>query len=1808
MTKQEWKRFLPLLLLSIVILGTVLMITVMAADDGSVLGGKITVAHTTSGTANNASVNVDRENDIVTATAATTRSLFWNSTSTNTITIKNASGADAMLFFRYTLELGGGSMTIAGENKTESGVHLSSVSAGGTVTIKLESPSAVGTAKVTLYDFALITNEAYTIQFTTPVGGRVKVNGTDLSEIEGGVVSATYNEGARVEAVPDDGYELFGWFIDESVTPFLSDLAGTIQPTKDCTITAVFAPVGTAQFGVGIAKFVDLNKAAAYADAGTNKTIVVLTDGTLAAGEYTIPKGVTLLVPFDAANTLYTTAPGISSNDHVTPNAFRTLTMAEGASITVNGAISVGSQITASGSGNSSWNGTPTGEHGKIQMIEGSSITLNSGANLYAWGYIAGDGTVTALSGANVYECFQMRSWRGGNATTGMKGGHVFPLSQYYVQNIEAKLVIYAGAKETVFSAVTVTLLGTKSTSVTFIGQNDGMFQIASGYVSKQYLPATDQLLVEAYGNISLSPMTLAIAGYSFDSREYPLPINSNIKIHVRSGKAIVNQDLALLPGAEMQLDEGAEIEIVQGKSIYVYDKDQWGNYAHQGLQLIPVGYSTVNGTKTMRTAAGLTDAKVDINGIVTAKGFIYTTESGAEIISTKGTGKIIFVNGAGADKVTYQATQSGNETSEVEIPITPAWLKNEITNPQFTETKDIEAGATFIYANGRWGDETKFHDVTWKDGNGDVLYTEKYYEDDTPVYKGKTPTKAEDEGHTYKWTGEWDAELSPVSGNVTYTATFETITKTFTITWLNDDGSELRKDEVEYGKVPEYGDTSALVSSKAAGDIHNTYTFANWDKDPDEVKGDTQYMAVYTPTPVQHTATWIDEGDNVHTEHFYNAEYPNSSLYTGAPKRADTAEWEYKRTWKREVLANGDITYTAEYSQTKQKYTITWLDDDGSSLGTTEVEYGTIPTHAEPTKAADAQYTYTFAGWKEEPVAVTGPATYTATYTKEVRTYTITWLNDDGKPITITQVAYGEKPVFPEKFGTPVSTKGTIHYKYTFTGWGEIADVTGEASYTAQYSVEHVEHTATWVDENQNVHTEHFYDETYPEASQYTGAPKKQDTPKYHYERTWERTVDEATGDITYTAVYKESVRKYTITWKNDNGDVLTTTEVAYDETPEYPADEGTPISAYAANDIHYTYKFIGFGDIKPVTGEASYTAQYEKTAVQHTAIWLDGDGKEVYRTTFEGATLPEYKGGVPTKTSTEALTFTFSGEWEEMWATNGDVTLTAKFTSEARKYKITWYDENGTTILATSEVAYGTVPSYPENGPKPTKASTIHATYTFKGWSPELKEVDGDFSYRAVYTENLIEHTATWVIDGKPVHTETFTNEEYPKPDEYGVNTEKESSVSTDYTFVKWVMSGPDAKGNITYTAEYTESTRKYKITWVLDNGEDPVIIEVEYGKLPVYPNADPTKEATIHETYEFKGWDKEIVKVDGDATYTAKYEVTKIPHTAIWINDGNIVKSATFFYEEVPKYDGKEPTKAATAQYTYTFNGWQTAWDEKTGNVIFVAEYDITPTKYTITWLDEDNKVLAQTVCKYDEFPVYPYDLPAKPADIHNEYVFVGWTPEVVPVTGTAVYKATYRLVPKAHTAKWVIDGETVHEETFYQTEYPDPNGFGVNTDKAPSDSTVYTFVEWVKGEPEANGDITYTAMYSEEVRKYTITFTDENGETLYSAEFEYGSMPEYKGVEPTKASTKHETYEFAGWDKPLEKVTGAATYKVVFDVIPVVHTATWYDEDGKAELDSATFTYTKVPAYSKGEPTKEADAEYTYKFNKWTEVWD
>ncbi len=218
--------------------------------------------------------------------------------------------------------------------------------------------------------------------------------------------------------------------------------------------------------------------------------------------------------------------------------------------------------------------------------------------------------------------------------------------------------------------------------------------------------------------------------------------------------------------------------------------------------------------------------------------------------------------------------------------------------------------------------------------------------------------------------------------------------------------------------------------------------------------------------------------------------------------------------------------------------YTITFVNYDGTPLQSSEVEYGSTPAYTgeTPTKPADAQYTYTFAGWDAELTAVTGDATYTAQFTTTLNKYAIVFANDDGTPLQSSEVEYGAIPAYT---GETPTKPADAQYTYTFIGWNpEILAVT---------------------------------------------------------------------GDATYTAVFEETLNTYTITWQNEDGNVIKTDEVGYGLMPEYT---GTTPTKEATNE--YTYEFAGWlPKIKSVTKDICYTTFFERNKIEPTVYTVNINGE---------------------------------------------------------------------------------------------------------------------------------------------------------------------------------------------------------------------------------------------------------------------------------------------------------------------------------------------------------------------------------------------------------------------------------------------------------------------------------------------------------------------------------------------------------------------------------------------------------------------
>ena len=568
-----------------------------------------------------------------------------------------------------------------------SGTHSVVLEGYESLTISLTSPSgdgASGTFTMSNFTYAeLQGNNDITFTYDESLGSVT----VDDAAVANGEVVAVPLAGAVLTATAAGGSKFVAW-VDGNDKVLSQQASYLFAPETPMTVKAIFSAADPVFLVDNTYAVQGLEAAAAK-----GKTLVLMNDATLPAGDHVIPAGKTLLVPYNSSNTLYTTAPACSTGE-VKPSAYRTLTMASGANLTVEGAMSISGEQVAGGT----VAGAPKGPLGFVKMEEGSHITVNSGAALYVWGYITGSGSVTIKNGGTVYEDFQVSNWRGGTAGTGMIGNsqRVFMMSQYYIQNVEVPMTLEAGAQEYGYVSVSLSLVGIQDSAVPFIGSS-GMFNVLSGSITKDYNEAKDRLDLTVNGEIQMKSMSMRLSIYNIDSSKYELPVNSNITVRVKDGGKInITQNLALLPGTEMYVEEGANVTLGSGTSIYLYDQSEWGNYSYQTTQLNPVAYAP--GRTYTRTAADLKDAYLYIEGSLDAsKGYVYTTKSGANITAAEGAQVTLK---PGTQTTTYQVTQANTDITYVGIDITPAQLKN--ADGSYLSTAALPLGQ-YTYADGQW-------------------------------------------------------------------------------------------------------------------------------------------------------------------------------------------------------------------------------------------------------------------------------------------------------------------------------------------------------------------------------------------------------------------------------------------------------------------------------------------------------------------------------------------------------------------------------------------------------------------------------------------------------------------------------------------------------------------------------------------------------------------------------------------------------------------------------------------------------------------------------------------------------------------------------------------------------------------------------------------------------------------------------------------------------------------------------------------------------------------------------------------------
>lgn len=285
--------------------------------------------------------------------------------------------------------------------------------------------------------------------------------------------------------------------------------------------------------------------------------------------------------------------------------------------------------------------------------------------------------------------------------------------------------------------------------------------------------------------------------------------------------------------------------------------------------------------------------------------------------------------------------------------------------------------------------------------------------------------------------------------------------------------------------------------------------------------------------------------------------------------------------------------------------------------------------------------------------------------------------------------------------------------------------------------------------------------------------------------------------------------------------------------------------------------------------------------------------------------------------------------------------------------------------------------------------------------------------------------------------------------------------------------------------------------------------------------------------------------------------KKEDSKNYYNISFLNDDqSLLKKVEVEEGQLPVYEGT-PEKTATAEFTYTFSGWDKEIVAATEDTSYVATYTSTKRSYTVKFVDVDGTELQKETLEYGATPVYKGEDPTKATDAAATYTFNGWDKDIVVVTGEATYVATYSSQVRQYLVKFLDENGTELQSGL--VNYGDTPAYNGTPAKASTAQYEYEFAGWDPVITSVTGEATYTATYTESVRKYTVHFETNGGTEIPDQSVEYGSTA-IKPDDPEKAPTAEEIFFFDGWETSEHAsydfdtpVTGDVSLAAIWDAV-------------------------------------------------------
>lgn len=215
-------------------------------------------------------------------------------------------------------------------------------------------------------------------------------------------------------------------------------------------------------------------------------------------------------------------------------------------------------------------------------------------------------------------------------------------------------------------------------------------------------------------------------------------------------------------------------------------------------------------------------------------------------------------------------------------------------------------------------------------------------------------------------------------------------------------------------------------------------------------------------------------------------------------------------------------------------------------------------------------------------------------------------------------------------------------------------------------------------------------------------------------------------------------------------------------------------------------------------------------------------------------------------------------------------------------------------------------------------SEEETIEMTYGEKGWDAQI--FPGTYNIEVYLAEEEVVigrtemfepditpyevelhlYTVHWDTDADDTVDESVIYKEGDMPSH--ADGEKEESDQYYYIFTGWDKEMAKVSGEETYTAQFEEHVKKYKIEWDVDgDGRADSAEQLDYGVLP--ENLEAEKRADYQYTYSFIGWSPAIEPVTRNQMYSAVFDKVLRQYKVIWPK--NMIG-----YEIIPEEGSQNP----------------------------------------------------------------------------------------------------------------------------------------------------------------------------------------------------------------------------------------------------------------------------------------------------------